>query len=90
MTFQHCKLPKYLSLFFQILILAQFFISCKSSVATVVEPVVKKTNEVYTETIPLTNESFEMVLVPEGEFLMGSPADETNRKDDEGPQKKVA
>ena len=90
MTFQHCKLHKYLSLFFQILILAQFFISCKSSVATVVEPVVKKTNEVYTETIPLTNESFEMVLVPEGEFLMGSPADETNRKDDEGPQKKVA
>lgn len=89
MTFQHCKLPRYFSLSFQILILAQFFISCKSSVATVVEPVVKKTNEVYTETIPLTNESFEMVLVPEGEFLMGSPATETNRKDDEGPQKEV-
>ena len=29
-----------------------------------------------------------MVLIPEGEFLMGSPANELNRNDDEGPRKK--
>jgi formylglycine-generating enzyme required for sulfatase activity len=44
----------------------------------------------YTETIPVANLTFDMVLVPEGEFSMGSPASELNRKDDEGPQKKVA
>ncbi len=29
------------------------------------------------------------VLIPAGEFLMGSPADEKGRRDDEGPQKRV-
>jgi formylglycine-generating enzyme required for sulfatase activity len=33
--------------------------------------------------------SFEMVLVPGGTFVMGSPEDEPGRKDDEGPQHKV-
>lgn len=28
-------------------------------------------------------------LIPEGEFLMGSPADEADRSNDEGPQHKV-
>ena len=31
----------------------------------------------------------EMVVVPAGEFMMGSPADEVNRGDDEGPRHKV-
>jgi formylglycine-generating enzyme required for sulfatase activity len=31
----------------------------------------------------------EMVVVPGGEFLMGSPPDETGRYDDEGPQRRV-
>ena len=90
MTFEHRKLPKYRYLPFAILSIPLFIISCKSSVATTEVPVTKKISEVYTETIPMTDESFEMVLVPEGEFIMGSPANETNRKDDEGPQKKVA
>jgi len=47
------------------------------------------TNESYTETIPLASVSFDMVLVPEGQFLMGSPESEADRKADEGPQKKV-
>ena len=43
----------------------------------------------YTETIPGTDVKFEMVPVPGGEFLLGSPADETSRSTDEGPQVRV-
>jgi len=46
----------------------------------------------YTETVTTkTGEkiSFEMVLIPAGNFQMGSPADEAGRKDDEGPQHEV-
>jgi len=43
----------------------------------------------FTEHIPATEVDFEMVLVPEGSFLMGSPESETGRKKDEGPQKEV-
>lgn len=39
--------------------------------------------------IPGTETDFVMVPIPGGEFLMGSPASEANRKDDEGPQRKV-
>jgi formylglycine-generating enzyme required for sulfatase activity len=31
----------------------------------------------------------EMVIVPAGSFLLGSPADEPNRRDDEGPQRRI-
>ena len=43
----------------------------------------------YTESIPGTDLTFEMIAVPGGTFLMGSPASETGRKDDEGPQHEV-
>ncbi len=43
----------------------------------------------YTETIPGTEVTFEMVPVPGGEFLMGSPAAEAGRNDDEGPPVQV-
>jgi formylglycine-generating enzyme required for sulfatase activity len=43
----------------------------------------------FTETIPETNLSFEMIPIPAGEFLMGSPSTETGRSDDEGPQVRV-
>jgi formylglycine-generating enzyme required for sulfatase activity len=33
--------------------------------------------------------AFDMVPIPGGKFLMGSPADEDNRNDDEGPQAEV-
>jgi formylglycine-generating enzyme required for sulfatase activity len=40
----------------------------------------------YTATIPGTEVQFEMVPVAGGKFLMGSPEDEDDRRDDEGPQ----
>ena len=44
----------------------------------------------YTETLPNTKITFDMMPVPAGEFLMGSPASEAGRNADEGPQHKVA
>ncbi len=43
----------------------------------------------YTNLIPGTTVKYAMVPIPGGEFLMGSPAAEKGRKDDEGPQHKV-
>lgn len=43
----------------------------------------------YTNVLPGTEVTFEMVAIPGGEFVMGSPASEPNRKPDEGPQHKV-
>jgi formylglycine-generating enzyme required for sulfatase activity/mono/diheme cytochrome c family protein len=43
----------------------------------------------YTEKVPGTDSAFEVVSIPSGEFLMGSPASEKGRKADEGPQRKV-
>ncbi len=40
----------------------------------------------YTETIPGTDVNFEMVPIPGGTFMMGSPASEGKRSADEGPQ----
>jgi formylglycine-generating enzyme required for sulfatase activity len=43
----------------------------------------------YTEEIPETDVTFAMVPIPGGKFMMGSPQDEANREDDEGPQHEV-
>ncbi|HEV2379109.1 MAG TPA: formylglycine-generating enzyme family protein [Terriglobia bacterium] len=43
----------------------------------------------YTETIPGTPVRFEMAPIPGGTFTMGSPATETGRSNDEGPQHQV-
>jgi formylglycine-generating enzyme required for sulfatase activity len=43
----------------------------------------------YTETVPGTKVTFEMVFVPGGKFTMGSPAKEKGRRKDEGPQQEV-
>ena len=42
-----------------------------------------KTNEKYSAYCP------EMVMIPAGKFMMGSPSDEKGRSDDEGPQHEV-
>ena len=44
----------------------------------------------YTETIPGTDITFQMVPVPAGTFLMGSPDSEEDRNADEGPQVSIA
>ena len=43
----------------------------------------------YTDTIPGTQITFDMLPIPGGTFMMGSPATEAGRKADEGPQHKV-
>src|ERR1043166_7117587 len=53
-----------------------------------IDPVTHKS---YTETIDRdgVKASFEMIAIPGGTFLMGSPAGEKGRKDHEGPQHPV-
>jgi len=43
----------------------------------------------YKTVIPGSDVPYEMVPIPGGEFMMGSPDGEANRKPDEGPQHKV-
>jgi formylglycine-generating enzyme len=43
----------------------------------------------YTEKIPGTDVTFEMIPVPGGDFLMGSPPKEARRNADEGPQVRI-
>ncbi|MEZ5300890.1 MAG: SUMF1/EgtB/PvdO family nonheme iron enzyme [Verrucomicrobiales bacterium] len=43
----------------------------------------------YSGKIPSTGATFAMVPIPSGKFLMGSPPDEPNRREDEGPQREV-
>lgn len=44
----------------------------------------------YTQQIIGTDVTFDMVPIPGGKFKMGSPEDEADRKDDEGPQFEAA
>lgn len=41
------------------------------------------------QTIPGTDVTFQMTFIPGGTFTMGSPGDEENREEDEGPQFEV-
>jgi formylglycine-generating enzyme required for sulfatase activity len=43
----------------------------------------------YLQTIPGSSLGFTMNPIPAGDFVMGSPATEKNRKPDEGPQQKI-
>lgn len=55
-------------------------------------PKAKTTHQNYTEVLKAPDGgkvTFDMVAVPGGEFLMGSPENEPDRKADEGPQVKV-
>lgn len=48
-----------------------------------------KAHENFTEKIPNSTVSFEMIAIPGGSFKIGSPEDEPFRKEHEGPQKEV-
>jgi formylglycine-generating enzyme required for sulfatase activity len=50
---------------------------------------IKENWTTYEERIPGTDVVFKMVLIPGGEFQLGSPEGETNREEDEGPVRKV-
>jgi len=43
----------------------------------------------YVEVIEHTDVTFEMVPIPSGKFVMGSPDSEADRKSDEGPQRQI-
>lgn len=45
--------------------------------------------EVREDTITGTEVTFKLVKIPAGSFVMGSPEGETNREEDEGPQKEI-
>jgi formylglycine-generating enzyme len=53
------------------------------------EPAQVASFENFTEQIPGTSVTFNMIAIPAGIFLMGSPKDEPLRKDDEGPVREV-
>ena len=44
----------------------------------------------YTERLSGTDVTFDMLPIPGGEFLMGSPESEEGRNEDEGPQRRVS
>ncbi len=57
--------------------------------ASCAETKAKKKQQPYKQVITGTDVSFEMVPIPGGVFTMGSPKDEQDRKEDEGPPIKV-
>jgi formylglycine-generating enzyme len=64
------------------------------SVSSAVREVFKNATKViefkdYTEHIPKSSVSFNMIAIPGGTFKMGSPVDEPFRKEDEGPVRQV-
>lgn len=54
------------------------------------EPAVVEGFSDYSEYIPGTSVSFEMIAVPGGDFTIGSPESERYRRSDEGPSRTVA
>ena len=67
-----------------------FGISVTENQANYSEPAKVERFENFTEKIPGSNVSFDMVAIPGGKFVMGSPDNEPLRKKDEGPLRKVA
>jgi formylglycine-generating enzyme len=66
-----------------------FGISVTENQANYTEPAKVIKFENFTEKIPGSNVSFDMIAIPGGKFIMGSPDNEPLRKNDEGPLRKV-
>ncbi len=58
-------------------------------VGTMCLPAAAQDFKAYEQTVPGTAVKFKMIPVKAGTFLMGSPAGEKGRDDDEGPQRKT-
>lgn len=54
------------------------------------EPAIVNSFADFTEYIPGTRVSFDMIAIPGGDFMMGSSPDEKFRSPDEGPQREVS
>lgn len=84
---------QYLGAFFFLGLLAWLLGSGTTPAEEQAKDVLPKVNpaefKTYTETIPGTKVTFDMVPIPSGTFVMGSPMDEPGRSDDEGPQHPV-
>jgi len=68
---------------------ANFGQSVAENTEVYAEPTEVKSFASFTEKVPGTSVSFEMIAIPGGEFRMGSPKNEPLRKSDEGPQHPV-
>ena len=68
---------------------ANFGVDAAANVEKFKEPTKVEKFENFTEKIPGTSVTFDMVAIPEGTFMMGSPDNEPLRKPDEGPVHKV-
>lgn len=81
------------SLFFfsTIVLLGSFFLPVGQGqdAETKLPKIEEKKHGNYTQTIPGSKVSFDMVAIPGGTFLMGSPKTEKGRDEDEGPQHPV-
>jgi formylglycine-generating enzyme required for sulfatase activity len=95
MTIANCKLKngRKSKVAFCILQFALFTLQWNSSSASAADPAAEAKTpaemKAYTEKISGTDAAFDLVPIPGGEFLMGSPASEEGRNEDEGPQHKV-
>ncbi|HYT68317.1 MAG TPA: SUMF1/EgtB/PvdO family nonheme iron enzyme [Vicinamibacterales bacterium] len=64
--------------------------ACAAAVAAwCIAPAAAPEHATYTETIPGSSVTFDMVAIPGGTFVMGSPVTERGRADDEGPAHQV-
>ena len=73
------------------LLLSLALIPCSAAIAQEAPDQAKTEADMkpYTQAIPGTELKFNMVPIPGGEFLMGSPDSEADREEDEGPQHNV-
>ncbi len=66
------------------------FLPVTKKIHALLEKAVPEKMTAYTETVPLSNNAtFDLVPIPGGEFVMGSPDSETGHIANEGPQKTI-
>jgi formylglycine-generating enzyme required for sulfatase activity len=75
-----------------VVIAAELLVALAASSDTSIQPAAGQppAHKSYTETIPGSEIKFDMIAIPGGTFLMGSPETEKGRALDEGPQHPVA